>query len=327
MLYWLLLWACARPSPLQVALPDPSTACSIPATSAQVSVTPPEGRVFQVSIVEDPALSVWLRAGADAGRVVVENPLRFMGETTLSSRVTLAAPLTNDAVSLPEGSALSRVSYNIGGADVTRRVGGGSAPLLVTIHDVSCDLLRYTPDAVVTPVREVEPEEPGRFYILRDDVLLSATPRGPARATLSPSRSEAYVRVVTLDADIAEIAMSFADGATLRGWISREPLSRFAVDPPEDTAPGFRSLEAAPPLPEPPEGISVTLPAGTLISAVAGGEPWAEVTTPVRATVQRADATGWVAVQRIAGLEGLETDTPEQAVAWVSARQVGLPRK
>jgi hypothetical protein len=321
---FLFLWGCVRTSPIQVALPDPSTSCAIPAEGARISVTPPEGRVFQVSVTDDPALRVWLRTGADTGRVVVENPLRFSGESTLSGSVTLSSPLENAAASLPAGSTLARVAYGIGGVDATRRL-GGAVPLMVTIHHATCGVLQYTPDASMTPVREVEPEEPGRFYVLSDDVLLSATPGGPTLATLSPARSEAYVRVITLDTEIAEIAMTFADGAWLRGWISREPLSRFSVEPPEDDSLGFRMLEPEPPLPPPPDGISVTLPAGLPISALPGAEPWAEVAAPVRATVQRTDTRGWVIVQQLAGLDGLLAATPEQSIAWVPARRLSLP--
>ena len=69
----------------------------------------------------------------------------------------------------------------------------------------------------------------------------------------------------------------------------------------------------------------VTLPTGLPISAAADAEPWAEVTTPARAVVHRTDVRGWVIVQQVAGLEGLEADSPETSVAWAPARQLDLP--
>ena len=48
-LLW-LAWGCVRSGPLAVSLPDTATSCAIPAESAQVSVDPPEGPVFQVAV-------------------------------------------------------------------------------------------------------------------------------------------------------------------------------------------------------------------------------------------------------------------------------------
>jgi len=317
----LLLWGCVRPSPMTVTLPDPTTACAIPAESAQVSIDPPEGPVFQVAISGQPGLQVWLRAGSETGRVILDAPLRLVGESSLVGTVLLSEALERPAVTLPAGSPLSRASYTIGGAVITRRLGGASAPLLVTVHDVPCGALRYAPGEPVTPVREVPPDDrPGRFYVLEGDALLSKEPFGQAVATLSPSRSEAYVRVVTLDAEIAEIEMTFADGARLAGWIPRAPLSRFAVEPPEDVLPGFRDLAPESPLPA-SSGTEVTLPAGLPIVAAPGAAPWAEVIAPVQATVTPADKRGWLTVTRIAGLEGLAAPDGSP-VAWIPARRV-----
>lgn len=327
MFFWLMLLGCLRQAPIQVTLPDPATACALPANTATLSVDPPDGRVFQVTVVDDPALSVWVRAGANTGRVFAESPLRFVGDTALVNAVMLTEPVQNDALSLPAGSLMSKVSYTIGSVSVTRRLGSAAAPLLVTTHNLPCSGLRYLPGETPIPVREVPPDVPGRFYSLLDDVLLSATPNGPALATLSPARSETYVWVITLEDSLAEISMSFADGARVHGWISRDALSPMSVQPPEDDSRGFRGLRAEVPLPAVSEGLVVTLPTGLPISAAANAEPWAEVTTPARAVVHRTDVHGWVIVQQIAGLEGLEANAAEASVAWAPARRLNLPEK
>lgn len=327
MFHWLLFLGCFRQAPIQVTLPNPATACSLPASTATLSIDPPGGRVFQLVVLDDPAMAVWVRTGAGTGRVFAEAPLRFVGDTTLVNAVTLTAPISNAAVSLPAGSLMSRLSYSIGSVSVTRRLGSAVAPLLVTVHNLPCSGLRYAPGETPIPVREVPPEDPGRFYILRDDVLLSAEPRGPAFATLSPARSESYVRVVTLEDTIAKISMTFADDARLTGWISRDSLSPMSIQPPEDDAPGFRGLRAEALLPAVPDGLVVTLPIGLPISASADAEPWAEVTTPARAVIQQTGVRGWVIIQQIAGLEGLQADSPEASVAWAPERQIDLPKE